>query len=366
MILRASPFSSGQSHMACHPAQLLSQNGLRDDLWKAGHESLQAIRSATDQKSFTAQFLAIPRCKVVVTHSHVFYLTADDHFCVDYFPKPWVYQSLLAADGTIEIPIGDLPARHAGGAGFAPFFIITGNNWFHTLCDHFARLYFYPQLGDSALPILVPCWAMPRASRGDEFVAASFFDGKPVHCLQPGIYHYDLVVLPPLANQDDYLCAAPIRFMADTLYDKIGAHPPAHGLRLFVSRADTPVRNLANEAALIQALRPLGFQPVCPGDFSFRAQLELFAAAELIIGVHGLGLMPMICARHCRRLMEFEAAGWEITAYRSLACLAGMAYEKMPCQMVDYRSPARFDWLARADIPASVMRAERAIAALQA
>jgi capsular polysaccharide biosynthesis protein len=324
---------------------------------------LPGDRSVTDRIEHDGLFLAIPNGKIVVTNREIFYLDADDRFFDAYYPKRWVYQARLDADGGLTIPTDRRPPQRREGAVFAPF--LVAGNWFHTLADNLARMCYYRELGLPDLPVIVPAWATGAPNTDRASVNAAFLDGKPVHVLAPGVYHYDTVILPPLGNKDDYIYREPLRFVADTLLARMRkVAPPTHPLRLFVSRADIGVRNLGNEAELIAALRPLGITPVCPGDFPFWTQLELFAAAELIIGVHGQGLTPMICAKHCRLIMEFEAANWHFTAYRSFASCLDIAYEKLPCRLVEYRNPKRFDWLAIADIPACVERVARAVSAL--
>lgn len=331
-------------------------------LLAAGKERLQGDRSASDRTEHDARFMAIPQGKIVVTDREVFYLDADDRFFDAYYPKPWVYEARRGSDGALSLPADTQGLQRRAGAVFAPF--LVAGNWFHTLVDNLARMYFYEQLGAPALPVIVPSWAAGAAGSDRAAVNALFLAGKPVQVLAPGIYQFDTVILPPLGNKDDYIYRAPLDFVARTLLARLRKTPPAHPLRLFISRADIDVRNLDNEAELIASLRPLGVTPICPGDFSFWTQLELFSTAELIIGVHGQGFTPMICARACRRVMEFEAADWHFTAYRSIASCYDIPYEKMPCSLVEHRNPRRFDWLAHADIPATVDRVAQAVAAL--
>lgn len=327
-----------------------------------GGDILQADRSEIDRSSYEARFLIIPDAKVVVTEREIFYLTADDQFFPEYYPKPWVYAARQGENGTLNIPVDGLPVHHCSDAVFAPF--LVSGNWFHTLADNLARMYYYSQLDCPALPVLLPAWADSDPGSDRAFVNAAFLENYPVQVLSPGIYYYRTVIVPPLANRNDYMVREPLRFVAETLRRKIPRKQTTHPLRLFISRADIEVRNLSNEAELLSALRPFGVMPICPGDFSFRTQLELFSAAQLIIGVHGQGFTPMFVSSRCRRIMEFEAAGWHFTAYRSIASCLEICYEKMPCQLHNYRNPQRFDWLAEADIPVCVKRVADVIASL--
>lgn len=64
------------------------------------------------------------------------------------------------------------------------------------------------------------------------------------------------------------------------------------GARYYISRGGGGhiLRRLRNEEEIIAAFEARGFQPVLAERLSFREQVELFASAEIIAGVHGAGL----------------------------------------------------------------------------
>jgi hypothetical protein len=334
-----------------------------NDVQTVYFDTLTARRSETDQTGYDARFLTIPNCRVIVTGREIFYLTEDDHYFPSYYPKPWVYQEHLRPGEVIEIDCTGLPEYEMPITTFAPF--LVAGNWFHTLLDNYVRMYFFDFLEMPSMGIITPFWALrlePPFRDDRRLVNAIFMQSRQQIILQEGIYHFNSVILPPLGNQNDYIACKPLDFVATKLSESLLLKPAFHRPRLFISRADIHVRNIANESELMEALRPLGITAICPGDYSFRTQLELFASAELLLGVHGQGFTPMICARDCQRVMELEAANWTFTAYRSIASCLGIPYEKLPCSLVEHRDPRRFDWLARADIPACVAQIEAAIA----
>ncbi len=74
---------------------------------------------------------------------------------------------------------------------------------------------------------------------------------------------------------------------AQFLPDDIGA---PHR-RLFVGRGrQKHTRRLENEAELLAALGPLGFEAIDPGAMAPAEQVRWFAEAECVVGVHGVGL----------------------------------------------------------------------------
>ena len=74
------------------------------------------------------------------------------------------------------------------------------------------------------------------------------------------------------------------------LRDRFLSMPARRGERLYVSRADAPRRRIRNEQQVITWLVDMGFRIVEAGRLDFAGQIELFAAADIIIGAHGAGL----------------------------------------------------------------------------
>ncbi len=315
---------------------------------------LHGVRTRYDRTLIPARMLAISDAIIVVGETDIIYLTADGSYLPSLYPKPWPYaRHLMPGSKALKLDIAHLPVRRLSGTLFAPFTV--AGNWFHRLFDNYARLYFFGELGGFGVRIAVPHWATAAGTTaareaGDRAaVEAAFLDGLEIERLERGVYRVERLIAPPPANARDYIFSEPARFVAGRLAQLTGARY-THRTRLFVSRADIPVRNLVNEAELAEALRRLGFLIVCPGDFSFRAQLELFASAEIIVGAHGQGLTPIIAASGCRMLMEFEAAGWGTTAYRAVSAILGIEYRKLPCEILEYRNQKRFDWQAHVDV----------------
>ena len=74
-------------------------------------------------------------------------------------------------------------------------------------------------------------------------------------------------------------------------------NPKKH--RIFITRSGaqtTSKRNLRNEHQIITALIPFGFIAIEPGMLSFAEQVQLFANAEVVIGLHGSAFTNVIFA----------------------------------------------------------------------
>jgi capsular polysaccharide biosynthesis protein len=88
--------------------------------------------------------------------------------------------------------------------------------------------------------------------------------------------------------------------IADFILEKIEAKRsnPGHKL-LYISRDDQTTywkRTIVNEDELLEALKPLGFEIVKPGQMPFLAQAKLFSEAKIIVAPHGSALMNSIFA----------------------------------------------------------------------
>jgi hypothetical protein len=60
--------------------------------------------------------------------------------------------------------------------------------------------------------------------------------------------------------------------------------------RIYISRGDTPLRRIANEAELFQELKSFGFVEIQLGTLPYLEQVKLVRGAEVIVAPHGMGL----------------------------------------------------------------------------
>jgi capsular polysaccharide biosynthesis protein len=75
--------------------------------------------------------------------------------------------------------------------------------------------------------------------------------------------------------------------------------------RILITRRSATARRFVNEDAVVRALSPLGFDPVDLTQLSFKKQVALFANAEIVVGVHGAGLINIIYATDTKVLEIF-------------------------------------------------------------
>jgi capsular polysaccharide biosynthesis protein len=135
----------------------------------------------------------------------------------------------------------------------------------------------------------------------------------------------DVLVVPSLP--DDDLRTPP--FIVPWLRAQFlpnDARPPHR--RLYVTRGDQRhTRRVENEAELLTALGPLGFDVIDPGALSPAEQVRAFAEAEYIVGPHGAGLTNLAFASPGAAVVELFADDYVNECFWALAStVEGLRY----------------------------------------
>ena len=94
--------------------------------------------------------------------------------------------------------------------------------------------------------------------------------------------------------------------------------------RLYVGRGDKKhTRRVENEADLLAALEPLGFEAIDPAAMSPGEQVRAFAEAECIVGPHGAGLTNLAFAPAGAAVVELFAHDYVNECFWALATAVG-------------------------------------------
>ncbi|MEO1145641.1 MAG: glycosyltransferase 61 family protein [Cyanobacteria bacterium J06638_22] len=96
--------------------------------------------------------------------------------------------------------------------------------------------------------------------------------------------------------------------------------------RLYITRAKAGVRRLINEAHLIAALEPWGFEVVDLEQFSVVEQAQLFAEAAIILTVHGSGLTNLVFCQPGTTVIELFAPYYVYPCYWLVASWRNLRY----------------------------------------
>jgi capsular polysaccharide biosynthesis protein len=98
--------------------------------------------------------------------------------------------------------------------------------------------------------------------------------------------------------------------------------------RLYVGRGDKKrTRRVENEAEVLAALAPLGFESIDPGRLSPADQVRAFAEAECIVGAHGAGLTNLAFCSPGAAVVELFATDYVNECFWALATtVEGLRY----------------------------------------
>jgi capsular polysaccharide biosynthesis protein len=91
--------------------------------------------------------------------------------------------------------------------------------------------------------------------------------------------------------------------------------------RLYLGRGNKRhTRRVTNEAELLAALEPLGFESIDPGTLSAAEQVRAFAEAELVVGAHGAALTNIAFCPDGAGVIELFPPDYVNVCYWALAC----------------------------------------------
>ncbi|AWN55640.1 glycosyltransferase family 61 protein [Methylobacterium sp. 17Sr1-1] len=287
---------------------------------------------------------------IIIEKNTCIITTSRDLYLQEIYPKSWPLAHILTEDGE-TINVQDLPVNDtfANDTVVFPFMLRDLNHLFHSTMDNYARLAYCDHVSLQNLLYLFP--KQDSSTPAGKALKSIFMDDINYKEIAAGIkYKVGKLVVPPLGNRNEYFCSRATKYVNHTINQKLNINKASHPTRLFISRADTPIRNLINEDEVIVALRQFGFTNLCPGEYSFQTQCELYANAEIVVAVHGNGLTPLVASSRCRHLIEFEAFGWGGTAYSAIAGGLGINYMPIKCEVMQSDIQGMFHWLGKADV----------------
>lgn len=114
------------------------------------------------------------------------------------------------------------------------------------------------------------------------------------------------------------------RWLRERLLKNISNEAPQR--RLYVTRRRAGRRHVVNEAELEPVLADYGFEIVEAESLSFRAQVELFSRAAVVVGPHGAGLSNLVFAPPGCKVLELFAPSCLRWMYYYLAAVMQQPY----------------------------------------
>jgi len=89
--------------------------------------------------------------------------------------------------------------------------------------------------------------------------------------------------------------------------------------KVYISRRQAQRRRLAGEEGILPWLERRGFETVCLEQMSFRRQVDLFASARIVVGVHGAAMANLVFMPPGGKVLEFLPPDYPQFCYRELA-----------------------------------------------
>jgi hypothetical protein len=154
-------------------------------------------------------------------------------------------------------------------------------NYFHWLTECLSKPCILDALPE--VPLLLP----PLNSwQRDSLRSMGVRDDRLVEVDASACYETDQLYFPFVGTTGN-IATSPLRALRHKLCGERQVKP---GKRLYVGRTDAGYRRVTNEDEVIRALTSEGFTVVEGSRLSFAQQVDLYADAEVIIGVHGAGM----------------------------------------------------------------------------
>ena len=195
----------------------------------------------------------------------------------------------LASDGTGHVA-HTLPRPRRIPGRTVHLWQMWAENYGHWLVECMPRLHVAARAGllENAKVTVQAIPAMERVYR-DSLAVLGIGEARIVWLNAREVVFEDLVYPTPITRQPVEKSPLVIE-AALALRDRIG--PPAEPLpeRIYVSRNRSGRRRLANEAEVIALLRERGYAVVHPETEPFARQVQIFAAARLVVGGMGAAL----------------------------------------------------------------------------
>jgi capsular polysaccharide biosynthesis protein len=110
--------------------------------------------------------------------------------------------------------------------------------------------------------------------------------------------------------------------------------------RMYITRGSAKnTRRLVNEEAILDILRPLGFEVFDPGQHTVQDQIDCFTAAEVIVAPHGAALANLTFCSPGTRVLELFAPTYVNPCYWTIAAnIPDGKYHYLVCG-TDRRAP---------------------------
>lgn len=199
-------------------------------------------------------------------------------------------------------------------------------NYYHMLVDCLPRLALareHPEVGRGEVIQLLYAGAEPAPAERRVVQALGLGETRFVRVEEGRLYEVErYLLLPFLSRQFAGVLPAWYR---QRLRPVLPPRPPRRRHRILVSRAGASKRRVRNEADVLAALAPLGFEAVALETLTFDEQVALFYDADVVVAPHGAGLTNLLFAP-AARVVELFPTPFVVPHFYYLCSALGVPY----------------------------------------
>lgn len=214
-------------------------------------------------------------------------------------------------------------------AGYASLYQGLPNGYYHKFIDLVPRCVLLNQPEYAEIDNIQLLFSDPVSEIEDCLVPKLIPSNVTLTKLEPGrLYRVEKLILPTFLTQfgSGYLPKAFIHKLQQAVRPQ---RPSTQNKRIYISRAQSATglkkRHIVNEAELIAALKPLGFEVYELEDFSLEEKIDLFYDAEIVVGAYGGGLTHVLFSDQVK-VLELQVMAKTQTYYYYLAKALGHDY----------------------------------------
>lgn len=279
-----------------------------------------------ERESFVAE---IPRARVVMRTGIV--ITEDDLVLEE--SCCWGRESIVS-----DIEFNSLRRSVKGRRLPGEFMTIISRAWpnyYHWLTECLTRLCVAEST--EQLPVLLPR-AMTAWHR-DSLKLMGVNEDR-WRLVDDGCYEVDRLYFPSFPGWLGRMSAGAIQCVSEKITSQVRGD---RAKRLYVGREGVTHRRIINELEVLERLKAAGFESVSGHGMDFRKEVETFANASIIIGVHGAGMANVILAPPGTKVVEILDPCHAVPSYYNLSIRLGHSYSYMFADncSITHRLPVR-------------------------
>lgn len=309
--------SLGPARIAVPP---LPTGGAFFDLWPVRELPEQGMWAVPYYDSFAPPLFVL---NDVTVHSSAGILAVGDtvigESLANTVPQVHAYRALAKGIAIQPKQVTVLPGTHIS--------LLAGGelDYRHALLDGLARLTAVPDnYLTAAKGLLVPGTGIART---ELFDLLDLLPSLAIHEVgRSETLRVETLVFPLSVCGESAFHPCVLDFFA-RLSGNVGPSARRLPRRFYIDRRDSGVRPLRNEAELIAALAPMGFEPVRLEDLSTPEVIRLFRQAEAIVAPNGAALTNLGFCRPGCLVIELLMDAFVDWSFRNLAALTGLRYD---------------------------------------